>query len=180
LAVACGAAVVAAGCVGTTDRDDFTAIVQERGGGLTSDLPLDAVAAVGDELGVDDFEVRSLSVTPLDATVVLEVRDPDVPANLDRYVVWRGAVDGVEPIRLSAGDDLDAETFPVSGLALDETDAMVDAALAGFDDPGGYVTSLGAARDGGDVAIGLALESPRASATALFTADGALVEVARR
>jgi hypothetical protein len=171
--------MVAAGCVGTTDRDDFTAIVQERGGGLDSDLPLGAVAAVADDLGVDDFAVRSLAVTPLDESVVLEVRDPDVPAHLDRYVVRRGSVDGVEPVRLSAGDDLDAETFPVSGLALQQTEAMVDAALAEFDDPGGYVTSLGAARDGDDVAIALALESPRARATALFRADGALLEVVR-
>jgi hypothetical protein len=103
--------------------------VRERGGGVTSDLPRDAVAAVANELGVDDFSVRSLSVSPLDATVVLDVRDPAVPAHLDRYVVRRGAVEGVEPIRLTVDDDLDAQTFPVSGLALDETEAMVDAAL---------------------------------------------------
>jgi hypothetical protein len=163
-------------------RHDRTGRLQRhrpgRGGGLTSDLPLDAVAAVADELDVDDFEIRSLSVSPLDTTVVLDVRDPAVPAHLDRFVVRRGSVDDIEPIRLSADDDLDAQTFPVSGLALDETEAMVDAALADFDE-GGYVSSLRADRQGDETAIVLALESPRATATATFTAGGELVAVTR-
>jgi hypothetical protein len=79
---------------------------------------------------------------------------------------------------LTVGDDLDAQTFPVSGLALDETEAMVDAALAEFDRDG-YVSSLSATRDGDDVIVQLALESSRSTATASFTADGDLVEVAR-
>ena len=179
-AVAVGLAGVAvlAGCVGATDRDDFNRVVQERGGGLTSELPGDAVSAVAGSLGVDDFEVRSLTATPLDGTVTLDVRDPAVPENLDRYVVRRGEVEQVEPIRLAAGDDLDTQTFPVSGLALDEVEAMVDAALAEFP-AGGYVSSMTVSRLADGVAIQLALESPRAAGTARFTGDGELVEVTR-
>lgn len=179
-AVAVGLAGVAvlAGCVGATDRDDFNRVVQERGGGLTSELPGDAVSAVAGSLGVDDFEVRSVTATPLDGTVTLDVRDPAVPENLDRYVVRRGEVEQVEPIRLAAGDDLDTQTFPVSGLALDEVEAMVDAALAEFP-AGGYVSSMTVSRLADGVAIQLALESPRAAGTARFTGDGELVEVTR-
>jgi hypothetical protein len=183
LALACAAALgVGAGCVGTTDRSDFNEEIQARGGGLTSELPSSAVAAVAASLGVDDFEVRTLTVTPLDGTVVLDVRDPAVPENLDRYVVHRESVWQVEPIRLSAGDDLDTQTFPVSGVALDQVEAMVDTALAEFA-AGGYVSALTIYRSeddsADDIVITLALESPRAAGTALFTADGDLIEVVR-
>jgi hypothetical protein len=185
-AVAAGLAavvvVIGSGCIGTTDRAEFNETIRQRGGGLTSELPGDAVAAVAADLdvAVDDVGVRTVTVTPLDATVVLEVRDPAVPGNLDRYVVRRGAVDEVAPIRLAASDGLDAQTFPVAGLALDEVESMVDAALAEFG-PGGFVSSLSAGRTGpGDgVVIQLALESPRAAATARFTPGGELLEVTR-
>lgn len=177
VAVTCGA-FVSGGCVGTTERDDFNAIMQERGGGLTSELPLDAVAAVAAELGVDDFEARTVTVTPAVETAMLDVRDPAVPENVDRYVVRRGAVESVEPIRLTASDDLDVETFPVSGLALDEIETMVDAALAEFD-PEGYVSSMTVSRLPDGVVIQLALESARSTGTARFTGEGELLEVSR-
>jgi hypothetical protein len=173
----CGLPMVG-GCIGTTDRGDFDEIIQERGGGFTSELPLDAVAAVAAELGVDDFEARSIAVTPPAETVVLDVRDPAVPENLDRYVVRGAAVDSVEPIRLAASDDLDAETFPVSGVALGQIETMVDSALAEFD-AGGYVSSMTVSRITDGVVIQLALESPRSTGTARFTGEGELVEVTR-
>lgn len=179
-------AVVAEGCIGTTDRSDFNREVQARGGGLTSELPTSAVDAVAAALGVIDFEVRTLTVTPLDGTVVLDVRDPFAPENLDRYVVRRGSVWQVEPIRLTADDVLDTQTFPVSGVALDRVEAMVDMALAEFASDG-YVTSMTVIRDAGgtaddtaeDIVISLALESPRAAGTARFSGDGELLEVVR-
>lgn len=177
VAVSCWA-LVAGGCIGTIDRDDFNAVIQERGGGFTSELPLNAVAAVATELGVDDFEVRAVTVTSAVETVVLDVRDPAIPENLDRYVVRRGAVDSVEPIRLTASDDLDVQTFPVSGLAFDEIETMVDSALAEFD-PEGYVSAMTVSRLGDGVVIELALESPRSTGTARFTGEGELLEVTR-
>ena len=176
--VACGVVVVG-GCVGTTDRGEFDAIIQERGGGFTAELPLEAVDVVAAELGVEDFDVRSMSVTPASELVVMEVRDPQVPANLDTYVVRRGEVESVEPVRLSASDDLAVQTYPVSSLALDRVEAMVDTALARFDE-GGYVSSL-TVNGSGDEAIffQMALESPRSTATARFTREGELVDVTR-
>lgn len=176
-AVACGVVVVG-GCVGTTDREEFDEIIQERGGGFTSELPLDAVAAVASDLGVEDIAVRSISITPPSEMVVMEVRDPSVPANLDRYVVRRGEVDEVEPVRLSATDDLDATTFLASEVALDRIEEMVDSALARFD-PAGYVTSMSVGGTSGSLTIHMSLESPRATATATFTGAGELVEVTR-
>ena len=172
------AAVLGVGCVGTTDRRDFNREIQARGGGLTSDLPTSAVDVVGEALGVIDFEVRTLIVTPLDGTVVLDVRDPSAHENLDRYVVRGGSVWQVEPIQLAAGDVLDTQVFPVSSVALDEVDAMVDTALVEFVSDG-YVTSMTINRTAEDVVVTLALESPRAAGTARFTGDGQLIEVVR-
>ena len=169
-------ALMGAACIGTTDRSDFTAEIQQRGGGLTSELPMDAVDAVASRLGVDDFDLRTLTVTPQDGTVLLDVRDPAALEHLDRYEVRRGAVEQVQPVRLTATDILDTQTFPVSGLALDRVEDMVDTALAHFPSDG-YVTSMSIDRTGDGVEIELALESPRTAATARFTGDGELIDV---
>jgi hypothetical protein len=177
---AVAALLVCGACVGTVSRDEFQRVIQERGGGFTSDLPLDAVAAVTGELGVPDVELRQMTVTASTETVVLEVRDPADPANLDTYVVRGGSIDSVEPVRLSAGDDLDRSTYPASSLALDRLDGMVDGALAEFGEPDGYVASLTVLQLGeGDVVLQLGLESSRATAYARFTAGGELIEVTR-
>lgn len=168
------------GCLGTTDRDDFNRTIQERGGGFTSELPLTAVDAVTGELGVEDFEVRHMTIVALSETVVMEVRDPAAAENIDTYTVRAGDIESVEPIRLSASDDLDAQTFPVSRLALDRIEAMVDTALARFETADGYVTSMTVSQlSEGEVIFQLSLESPRASGTARFSADGELLEVRR-
>jgi hypothetical protein len=169
-----GVAGVAAGtgCIGTTDREDFDRTMAERGGGFTSELSLDAVDTVATELGTRDFEVRSLALYPPVETVVLEVRDPTAPGNLDRYEVRSGGIDSVEPVRLAAADDLDRQTFPVSSLALDRIESMVDGALAAFDREGAHVSGVSAGRDGDRVVFLLRLESPRAVGTARFTAEG--------
>ena len=124
------------------------------------------------------LDVRTLTVTPQDGTVLLDVRDPSVLEHLDRYVVRHGAVQSVQPVRLNATDILDTQTFPVSGIPLDRVEDMVDAALAEFA-PDGYVTSMSIDRASDGVEIEMALESPREAATARFNGDGELVEVIR-
>lgn len=170
--------MVVGGCVGTTDRDEFNEIIQERGGGVTSELALDSVAAVADGIGVEDFALRTMTISPPDQLVVVEVRDPAIPANLDRYTVRRGSVESVEPVRLSASDDLDAETALASSVAFDRLSEMADAAVAGFD-PDGYVTTINVSGRGETATVAMTLESPRASGNATFTAGGDLVEVVR-
>lgn len=172
--------VAVAGCVGTIDRDDFNRTIQERGGGFTSELALEAVDVVGRRLGADDPELRNLSLNPSVETVVLEVQDPDVPENLDRYVVREGGIDSVEPMQVSADQDVDAETFPASRVAFDRIEEMVDAALAEFGSEGAYVSSLNVSLwSEGQIVFYLGLESPRASGNALFDAEGQLIQVDR-
>jgi hypothetical protein len=171
-------AVAAGGCIGTTSRDHFEQIINDRGGGYTSELATDAASAVAERLGVDDFRIRHMSLYPPGEQVVMEVRDPEVPANLDTYTVRKGKIAEVEPVRLSTSDDLGSDTFPVSSLAFDRIEEMVDAALAEFDPRDGYATSMSVSLQGeGNPVFSLSLESDRASATAEFTAVGELIEV---
>ncbi|HEY8545722.1 MAG TPA: hypothetical protein VIL36_11765 [Acidimicrobiales bacterium] len=176
--LACGVALVVGGCVGTIDREDFNRTIQQRGGGVTPELPQNAVDAIADRLGVEDFAFRSLTINPPNELVVVDVRDPVTPVNLDTYTVRRGTVERVVPVRLSAEVDLDAETILVSTVAFDRLDEMADAAIAEFDRDG-YVTSISATALDETATISMSLESDRASATARFTAAGDLIEVVR-
>lgn len=174
--------VAVAGCVGTVDRDEFNQIIQERGGGFTSELALDAVDAVGQRQGVDggQVELKTLSLNPSVQTVVLEVQDPAVRENLDRYVVREGSIDSVEPMQVRADEDVDAETFPASRVALVRIERMVGTALAEFDSDGGYVSSLNVSLwSEGNIVFYLGLESPRSSGNALFDAEGRFIRVDR-
>jgi hypothetical protein len=180
--VVAGVALAVTGCIGTTDREDFDQIIQERGGGFTSALPLDALQAVAAEVGADDFDIRSMVITAPSETVVLDVRDPAAPGNLDQYVVRQGDVDSVEPIRLSVDDDLEAETFPASEVAFDRLEEMVDQALAEFGRDDAYVSTLSVGQESDSegvdlVVLRMSLESSRATGSASFTAEGQLVEV---
>lgn len=169
---------VVGGCVGDTDREQFEGVIRERGGGFVSGLPQGAVDAVAAEVGTGDFAIRRLSIDAANETVILDVRDPQTPENLDKYVVRGGEIDTIEPIRLSASDDLDRDTFGVSQLALDRIESMVDTALDEFDPNGGYVTAINVSQPSeGNIVFDLSLESERASATAEFTGAGELVEV---
>lgn len=174
-------ALVVSGCVGVTDRSDFDAVVDERGGGLSTDLVTDALDAVGARVGTDDLELTALSVTPGSRVVVMTVRDPVRRGDLDRYVYRaRGGLDEPEPLQVSVDDDLDAMGFLVSEVpALGLTEAMADAAFAalGFDGP--HVESIVASVVGEEVWIQMSIESARARGSARFDAAGELIEAAR-
>ena len=180
------AAVVLTSCIGTISRQDFEEEIRSRGGGFRQELVLEVVADLEGRLGSDDLSVGLLSVTPSSATVVVEVRDPAAPANLDRYVYHRGDLTSAEPVRLSASDDLDAETVPLSALALDRLDEMVDAALGEYGVAGAYVDGIhllvlpGPEGQPTETFIVIGLESARSSADATFTASGELVGVELR
>lgn len=171
-------------CVGVTDRDDFDALVDQRGGGLSDDLLPAALEAVADRLGAEagSLGLLQVSVSPGDRSVVLTVRDPGAPGNVDRYVYRaRDGLDAPEPVQVSVADDLDAQTFLVADTpALALVEEMADAAFAelGFDGP--HVESVTASRSTGDVRVQMAIESDRARGQASFTADGALVEAVRQ
>jgi hypothetical protein len=165
--------------VGTVTREEFVEEIQSRGGGFDQALVIEAVDGVAAEVGTDEFEITSLSAAPESAVVTMEVRDPRNPDQLDDYTFRNGDLESSEPVRLSATDDLEADAFPIGDIELDRLNAMVDAALEGYDTEGGYVTSLSFGQqpspDNPEQSIAvvtISLESPRSSATATFTGDG--------
>lgn len=176
-------AVLAAGCVGVTDREDFDALVDSRGGGLSSDLVLAALDAAATEVGVPtaELELTSITINPGSRNVVMTVRDPVQRGNLDRYLyLARDGLGAPEPVQVSASDDLDAAAFLVGDVpALGRTEEMADAAFAslGFEEP--HVESITGSAVLGEVVFHMSIESARASGSARFGADGGLIEAAR-
>jgi hypothetical protein len=177
-------ATATGGCVGVTDRDDFDAMVDARGGGLSGDLVPDALDAIAGRAGTDpaDLELLQISISPGDRTVVATVRDPHVRDNVDTYVYRaRGGLDDPEPVQVSIDDDLDARAFRVADTpALSRSEEMADAAFAelGFDGP--HVESVTGSRSTGEVRFQMTIESDRARGQATFAADGTLVEAVRQ
>jgi hypothetical protein len=173
-------AVLLSGCVGVTDRDDFAAEVQRRGGGVTSDLVSGPMDQLRDRLGDNDPELLALSITPASRYVALQVRDPDERGNVDDYVSRNGHLGDPAPVRVSATDDLDGRTFRVSQLpALDHLEDVADDSIAalGFDDA--YVTSIDVSVTDGTPGLRVSVGSPRATGTATFNADGQLLSAVR-
>jgi hypothetical protein len=182
--VALAVALALTSCVGVTDREDFDALVDERGGGLSDDLVPDALGAVGDRHGTDagDLDLLQISVNPGDGVVVMTVRDPGTPGNVDRFVYrTRGGLDAPEPVQVSVTDDLDAQSFRVADTpALSLGEEMADAAFAELGFEGPHVESVTGSRSTGEVRFQMAVESDRARGQATFAADGTLVEAARQ
>jgi hypothetical protein len=112
------------------------------------------------------------------------VRDPRAPDQLDSYTFRGDELVDVQPVRLSAGTDLDAEALPIDTFAIEQLDEVVDVALDEFGATDGYATSVQlsvtplSGLEGDPIAqVVVSVESPRAAATVRFTADGELVGI---
>lgn len=179
-----GAVLVLTGCVGTVSRDEFEAEVRSRGGGFDEDLVIEAVDHVARDVGTPDFEITGLTASMPAGVVTMDVRDPKRPDRLDDYTFRGGDLVSVEPVQLSASDDLDAEAFPISDFALDQLDEMVDASIEAFDAEDGYAQTVTfhaqpSAEDPArlEPLVRVHLESSRASAMTTLAPDGRLLSV---
>jgi hypothetical protein len=197
-------AVVVTGCVGSVDREEFNRIVEERGGGLSQALVLDAVASLEAELDVDPLLVQSITVT--NETVTIEAVSPEFPDEIDRYTFRGGDLDGPEPAsqfpeisipELPEGVEIPPElqdlvdgsgatdpatapggTFPVDDVALDQLDDLVDAAIETADLRGGYATTLVITSLGGEgPRIRVSVTNVRQDVTVTYGPDGQPLEV---
>ena len=114
--------VVATGCVGSVDRDEFNRIVQERGGGLSQALVIDAVTALEDELGVDPLVVQSIVAT--NETVTIEAVSPQFPDEIDRFTFSDG--DLSDPNPASALPDLSIPDISIPDITIPDLPPGVD------------------------------------------------------
>ena len=169
------------GCVGVIDRDDFDLVVESRGGGFSNDLVADAAELVAERVGTDDLELTNLVVNPGSRLVVLTVRDPVVRENVDRYTLTgRDGIRDVSPVRVRADEDLDADTYRLSDIpALDDLEALSDAALEALSLDEGHIESIQVLVVMGAPQVHVSVESPRAGGRVIFAPDGT-VQGARR
>jgi hypothetical protein len=180
-ALAIAASLGVTGCVGATDRADFEAEIERRGGGVTSELVAQPLDRLREAIGVDDPELLLLSMTPLTRTVVLEVRDPAQRRNVDRYVSRGGGLDDPEPVQVSASDDLDARTFRPSELpALGDLEGLADQAIAALEFEDAYVDSMSVGLRNGEPVLSVHVTSPRSVGSAVFDGTGNLLGAAQQ
>ena len=174
------AVLLVSGCVGAVPRDEFDEMVAERGGGLVSSLPMEAIAAVEEDLGARGLAFEQIVVNPSSRVVSLTVQDPALPANLDRYSVYEGDLGDPQPVQVSAGDDIAATLFTLDDVpALGQLEELGDRAVgeAGID--GGVVTSVSVRRETDGVVLRFSVESERARGSAAFAGDGTLISAER-
>lgn len=200
-----GLSMVAAGCVGSVDREEFEQIVRERGGGLSQALVLDAVADLETELDTDPLTMQSITAT--NETVTIEAVSPEFPDEIDRYTYRGGGLDGPDPagrfptvsipditlpelpegIELPpelqdlvddpAAGDGDSGPFTVDEIALDRLDELVDAAIVTAALREGYAPSLTITALGTDgPRIRVTVTNDRTDATVTHDAAGQLLE----
>jgi hypothetical protein len=178
------AILLLSGCLGTTDRDEFEAEVQSRGGGFDESLVIDAAEAVGDRVGAVDFKITNLSTSPLSQVVTMRVLDPRNSKNIDDYTIRGGSIQVVNPVQVSVRNDIESKAFPIQSVALDKLNEMADEALADYETEGGYVNSVSISTKPAvgnpetvEPQISFNIESARSRAVAYFKADGTLISV---
>ncbi|HUF98288.1 MAG TPA: hypothetical protein VMM60_09165 [Ilumatobacter sp.] len=151
-------------------------MIQARGGGVSNA----DIAAIVDRLeqasGTDPL-VRSARFNFGASTAVLEVRSRERPTEVDRYTFRGHTLVDTTPVRIDVDDDLEATSRPLSTFALDEVERIADEALAEFDASGGYVTGLSLIVP--QQTIRVDVESPRATGTGVFDAEGDFQEFQR-
>ncbi|MGW6374600.1 hypothetical protein ACWFRB_00870 [Rhodococcus sp. NPDC055112] len=174
--MAIAVALSATACIGAVDRAEFDADMRARGGGMTTAVVRDAMAALALTYGTTELQVTSVDIGPVEALDVT-VRNPARPDQLDRYTFDGRWLSEPTPVLVSALDDLDAQSFGVGEVpALGRVESLVDDALANtaFDD--GQVTGISVNKTEA-IRPTVMVESPRSRALVVFDADGAVSEV---
>ncbi|WP_433136325.1 hypothetical protein ACQPZ8_29355 [Actinomadura nitritigenes] len=169
--------------------------MQERGGGLTTALAHNALAALSARYGTDDLDLTDLRMDSRRGDLTVRVRDSAHPGQLDELTFSDGHLSKPSPVMVRASDDLDAQTFPVHRVtALGRVEQVFDTALAGTRYPGAVVQTIevtrGTAvkplsskgRKGRPVPVNVVVSvtSPRAQAQVVFDADGRAEKVIRQ
>ena len=164
-------------CVGSVDREEFEREVQERGGGISQELPIAAVAALENELDVDEVEVRSITVT--NEQVVLEARSPEFPDEFDSFTYRADGFSGDPTPSQTATEDPGQEAFNPRDIELDRLDDMVDQGIEEADIRGGYADTVTISRPqpGGPPVIAVSVTNERGSVSVRFGPDGELIGV---
>jgi hypothetical protein len=187
--------IVTLAACGTTSRPDFEAKMQKRGGGLTTTLAHDALAALSARYATDDLTFTDLTMDATKGDLIARVRDPRHPDRLDDLTFSDGHLGEPSPVQVSTQEDLNRMAFSVAHVAaLGQVERIFDTALAKTHYPEGRVQSIEISRgDGTDdlpwdttkrpptpPQVSVSVTSPRAEAQVMFTADGRFEKVVRQ
>ncbi len=137
-------------------------------------------------------EVKNQFGEPLYATevvfypsyAILELENPKIPGNVDRYTYRNGKLDSGRPVRLSSRDRkrLPRSRFDVSELALSEIPAMITLAREKMGIPDGKVSHIIVDRftfNRKKVSFRVYVSSERESGYMVANADGSFVEIVK-
>lgn len=177
IALAGLAALVIAGCIGATPRDDFEAEVRARGGGLTDTFLTDALEVIAVDIGAagwEDLQVLSMSASPGNRSVTAVVRDPSQLDFVDTISVREGEIVASTPMQDADDLPLDELVIQLGTVAIDDIERIRTEALTAFGQEDAFVSRITVVRLGTDVVVSVDVESDRRSATATFGAEGDL------
>lgn len=103
----------------------------------------DRVGPVVDEIAVarggDQLRVLKMVIYP--EYVIGDVQDPAIPENVDQYL-WRGGLEGPDPVRLLGVDDLEAALYSADEMDWSVIAPVVAGAPAAVQIPDGEVTHV--------------------------------------
>lgn len=173
-----GATILLAGC-GGIDRVELEEEIQSRGGGLGADLPLEAIAALEEELG-DDLAFRSLTMSV--GQVGMQVLVPGTGDQLDNYqygtsLFGVGGLSDPNPVTgVGPAGELRQSLFRPQRIAFDDFDAIVDEAIEVADLEDGYADGLRVDRTGERPRITVDVANARETVQVQFRGDGTLVQ----
>lgn len=149
----------------------------ELAGGRFAIAAIDgAAAALRHVVGSDDLELLEVTLTQ-GGRIAIQVRDPDIPENVDRYE-WNGNQLGDSvPVHLTGAGELDDNVFPIAELSSAGAQAAFDAATA-QDIEDGEVASMSLRINPFDgLAWGVPVSGSRSSIVLYASASGDVLRV---
>ncbi len=169
------ATVFLAACGGTS-QDEFEEEIQSRGGGLGSDLAIEAIDALEAELG-DDVALRSFTMSL--GQVGMQALVPGTDDQLDNYqygvsgLYGSGGLSEPTPVTgVGTARELRRSLFRPERIAFDDLDRMVDEAIETADLEDGYAQTVRVDRSNERAVITIDVTNPRESAQIRFRGDG--------
>lgn len=157
-------AVMATSCIGQTTRADFTQIVQQRGGGLSSEMTGHALDAITSVLPA---EKKYWTLTIMSTSVVAIAQGAE-PTWLDSYNWSDGDLTGPDKVPTN-GIAVEA-LFDRSQVPLDRLERVVDAAIDAAAIREGYASGLQIS--GQPMILAVTVTNDRETKIVGFTADG--------
>jgi hypothetical protein len=136
----------------------------------------DATMALRQTLGSETLELLQVQLLQGGRTT-FQVRDPNMPENVDQYT-WNGvSLSAPEPVQLIGGGDLDSSVFPIAEVMVPGAQAAYDAAI-GLGLEGGEVASMTLTINPFDgLAWGVPVSGTRESKVVYAATDGTVIRV---